>query len=143
MPAEAARRRIAAESLERRCECVAGDFFAAVPGGADTYVLSRILHDWQDADARRILATCGAAMAPGARLVIVEALLPEHAADRPAAIRMDLTMLLLLGAHERTEAEYRTLLASSGLAVRRVVATDSPLALSVIEAACEDLSAPN
>ncbi len=43
-------------------------------------------------------------------------------------------MLLLLGARERTEAEFRALLASAGFEVRRVVPTGSPAGLSVIEA---------
>ena len=44
-------------------------------------------------------------------------------------------MLLLLGARERTEAEFRALLGEAGFEVRRVVPTRSPAGLSVIEAA--------
>jgi len=64
----------------------------------------------------------------------VEALLPERARDQPAVIRMDLHMLVLLGARERTEAQYRRLLAETGFQVERVVPTGSPAGLSVIEA---------
>jgi hypothetical protein len=64
-----------------------------------------------------------------------EALLRERAADQPAVIRIDLYMLVLLGARERTEAQFRRLLAETGFAVRRVVPTASPAGLSVIEAA--------
>jgi hypothetical protein len=74
-------------------------------------------------------------MPPGGRLLIVEALLPERAADQPAVIWMDLYMLVLLGARERTEAQFRRLLSESGFDVGRVVATASPAGLSVIEAA--------
>jgi hypothetical protein len=126
--------RMAAAGLAERCDCVAGDFFESLPAGADAYLLSRVIHDWDDADAGRILATCRAAMPPGARLLLVEAILPERAREQPAAIRMDLHMLLLLGARERTEAEFRRLLAASGFAVTRVVATPSPAGLGVIEA---------
>ena len=100
----------------------------------DAYMLSRVIHDWDDADARRILATCRRRDGPISRLLVIEAILPERAHDRPAAIRMDLHMLLLLGARERTEAEFRTLLDSSGFAVQRVVMTASPAGLGVIEA---------
>ena len=117
-----------------RCRLVAGDFFASVPAGADAYLLSRVLHDWADDDARRLLATCRSAMPPGSRLLVVEALLPERARDQPAVIRMDLHMLVLLGARERTEAQYRRLLADAGFRVGRVVPTASPAGLSVIEA---------
>ncbi|HWD42999.1 MAG TPA: methyltransferase [Actinomycetota bacterium] len=53
-----ARRRLAADGVAGRCELVAGDFFGDLPAGADAYLLSRVLHDWTDDDARRILAAC-------------------------------------------------------------------------------------
>jgi hypothetical protein len=67
----------------------------------------------------------------------VEAILPEQAKDEPEAIRMDVLMLMFLGARERTEAEYRDLLASAGLVVQRVVFTGSPAGLAVIEAVAD------
>jgi hypothetical protein len=132
---EVARRRLQADGVADRCEFVAADFFAAVPAGADGYLLSRVIHDWDDADAVQILNTCRAAMPSGARLLLVEAILPERAVDQPAAIRMDLHMLVLFGARERTEDQYRRLLSEAGLEARRAVPTRSPAGLSVIEAA--------
>ncbi|HYH91456.1 MAG TPA: methyltransferase [Solirubrobacteraceae bacterium] len=129
-----ARRRLDADGLGDRAECIAGDFFAGVPAGADAYLLSRVIHDWEDDDAVRILATCRAAMTERARLLLVEAILPERARERPDAIRMDLHMLILLGARERTEAEFRRLLADAGLEPTRVLPTASPAGLAVIEA---------
>jgi hypothetical protein len=129
-----ARARLAAAGLDSRAECVAGDFFDAVPPGADAYLLSRVLHDWDDADARRILATCRAAMPADARLLVVEAIVPERAQDGPEAVRMDLHMLILFAARERTEAQFGELLAAAGFDLRRVVATGSPAGLSVLEA---------
>ena len=73
-------------------------------------------------------------MPPGARLLLVEAILPERAVDQPAAIRMDLHMLVLFGARERTEAQYRRLLSEAGLEFRQSIPTRSPAGLSVIEA---------
>jgi hypothetical protein len=129
-----ARAYLESAGLADRSECLAVDFFASVPPGADAYVLSRILHDWDDDDAERILVTCREAMRPASRLLIVEAILPERARDRPAAIRMDLHMLLLLGARERTETEFRLLLERSGFRLERLVPTESPAGLGVIEA---------
>jgi hypothetical protein len=129
---ERARARLA--DLGDRCECVVGDFFDAVPAGADAYLLSRVIYDWHDADAQRILATCRKAMPDDARLLLVEAILPERARDGPEAIRMDLHMLVLFGARERTEAQYGRLLAGAGLELRRVVPTGSAASLGVIEA---------
>jgi hypothetical protein len=120
--------------LSARAQCVAGDFFIDVPSDADMYVLSRVLHDWDDADAVRILRTCRKRMPPNSRLLIVEAVLPERAADNPAVILMDLHMLLLLGARERTLQEYAELLDHVELEISRHVPTASPVGLAVIEA---------
>jgi hypothetical protein len=73
-------------------------------------------------------------MEPGTRLLIVDAVLPEQARDMPAAIRMDLLMLLLLNARERTIPEFDQLLSSAGFCLRDVIPTDSPTGLAVIEA---------
>jgi hypothetical protein len=124
----------AREHLGGRAECLAGDFFEAVPDGADAYLLSRVLHDWDNADALRILAVCRAAMPADATLLIADAILPERAKDQPGAIRMDLHMLLLFGARERTEAEFRDLLGRAGFELRRAIPTGSPAGLGLIEA---------
>lgn len=129
----------AREHLDRsgvgdRAECVAGDFFVSVPEGGDVYLLSRVLHDWDDENAARILNTCRSSMKPGVRLLVVEAILPERANDAPAVIGMDLHMLILLGARERTEAELRTLLGATGFTVRQVVRMRSAAGLGIIEA---------
>ena len=103
-----------------------------MPAGADAYVLSRVIHDWDDGDASRILATCRRVMPEGGRLLLVEAVLPERAADAPATTRMDLHMLVLLGGRERTGTEYRALLAGAGFTLTRVVPTET--VVSVLEA---------
>jgi hypothetical protein len=126
--------RLAQAGLDGRSECVVGDFFDSVAAGADAYLLSRVIHDWDDDDARRILTTCRAAMAVDARLLLVEAIVPERARDGPEAVRMDLHMLMLFNARERTQAQYRRLLADTGFELRRVVPTASSAGLSVLEA---------
>nr|WP_306765078.1 methyltransferase [Solirubrobacter soli] len=124
----------ARESLGDRATCVAGDFFDRVPAGADAYLLSRILHDWDDEPARRILTVIREALPSHGRVLVVDAIVPERASDLPFAIRMDLHMLLLFGTRERSEAEFSALLAAAGLNVTRIVPTGSPAGLSVIEA---------
>ncbi len=129
-----ARARLAQAGLDDRSECVVGDFFDSVEPGADAYVLSRVIHGWDDDDARRILATCGAAMPGHARLLLVEGIVPERARDGAEAVRMDLHMLMLFNARERTQAQYARLLADAGLELTRVVPTGSSAGLSVLEA---------
>jgi SAM-dependent methyltransferase len=64
--------------LAERTEAIGGDFFKSVPEG-DLYLLRFILHDWDDADALRILESCRRAMKPGARLVVIEPSPPNPA----------------------------------------------------------------
>lgn len=56
------------DGVATRCEVREGDFFADVPGGADLYLLSWVLHDWPDPHAVQILANCRRAMSTTARL---------------------------------------------------------------------------
>ncbi|MGH2562129.1 MAG: methyltransferase, partial [Thermomicrobiales bacterium] len=107
--------------LADRAAAEAGDFFAAVPSDGDAYVLCRILHDWDDAAAGRLLERCRAAMPASARLLVVDKLLPERVADNPSAIFLDLDMLVEVGGRQRSAAEYRTLLARHGFHLEEVV----------------------
>jgi hypothetical protein len=102
-----------------------GDFFTEVPGGADAYLLSRVLHDWDDDAAQQVLQVCRAAMRPDSVLLVVEAVLPERAVDDPAAVRMDLTVLVLLHGRERTAAQYAVLCEAAGLRLAGDVPTDA------------------
>lgn len=127
---EAARTSSAAGEHADRVEFVAGDFFTAVPK-ADIYLLGWILHDWNDQDARRILGSIAAAADPGARLLLVEGIVPPGDQPHPTKA-LDLIMLGTLGGKERTEQEYRDLLESAGFALDRILATPSPY--SILEA---------
>jgi hypothetical protein len=131
---EGARRRLESVGLAERCEFIAGDFFAAVPPGGDAYILSRVIHDWDDQAALSILANCRRAMESSAKLLLVEVVLPKFSTEQPAAIRMDLHMLMLLGGRERTAAEYDQLLEKSGFRLVSVIPTRSAAGICVIEA---------
>lgn len=68
-----------------RLTAVGGDVFAHVPAGFDTYLLVNVLHDWDDADAVRILQQVGEAAGPTARIVVVDS-------DRTAVPRDDIAV---------------------------------------------------
>jgi hypothetical protein len=95
-------------ALGDRIEFVAGSFFERVPSG-DVYVLSTILHDWDDEHAGRILRTIRAAAPDDARLLVVDAVVPPGNEPHGAKL-LDLLMLALFGARERDEAQWRALL---------------------------------
>jgi hypothetical protein len=133
--AERARGRIARAGLSHRCEVVAGDVFAAVPTGGDACLLSRVIHDWDDGCAIAILDACRRAIGNDGRVLLVERLMPPRAVVSPAAQTSslsDLTMLVMNGGRERTEAEYRKLLDDAGLALAAIVPMQT--GASVLEA---------
>ena len=127
---------LARAGVADRCEVRTADFFVEVPSGGDAYVLSNILHDWPDADCRRILATVRAAMPTGARLWVLERVLdpdPPRPADLQAELHLlDLNMLVLFGARERTRSGYADLLLAAGFGTP-VVHSPTP-DLDVVEA---------
>jgi hypothetical protein len=119
---------LADAGLAARARFVAGDFFAAVPGGGDLYLLKSVIHNWDDGAAITILRRCRAAMADHARLLLIERVVP--AGNAPAEAKLfDVNMLVVVGGRERTAEEYRALLAQAGLALVQVIPTASPLSL--------------
>jgi hypothetical protein len=116
--------------LPATCSAEAGDFFKAVPGGADGYMLKHIIHDWDDEPAAAILRCCRQAIAPGGRLLVIEMVIP--AGNEPHFGKLlDLEMLAIPGGLERTEQEFRQLFATAGFELTAVIPTRSPV--SVIE----------
>lgn len=108
-----------------------GSFFDAVPEGGDAYVLKSVIHDWPDDDAVRILGNVRTAAGTGKHVLLVESVIPGH--DREFMGNWtDLEMLVVLGARERTAAEYSRLMDRAGFRMTRVVETASPF--SVVEA---------
>jgi SAM-dependent methyltransferase len=100
------------EALGERITFVEGSFFDHVPEG-DVYVLSTILHDWDDESATAILQTIRKTAPPEARLLVIETILPDG--NEPNGAKwLDLLMLVLFAGRERTEAQWRDLLAAGG-----------------------------
>src|SRR4051794_8770678 len=123
-----------AAGVAHRCETVAGDFFRQVPPGADLYVLSNVVHDWDDDSARQILGTCRAGMRVDSRLLIIELVLPNDA--RPSMGKLlDLEMLSITpNGRQRTAAQYAELLARAGFDMTQVVPALPGTPASYVEA---------
>jgi len=108
------------------CDLVVGDFFQALPGGSDLYILQKILHDWPDEQAGRILRTLRAAVAPGTRLAVIEVIVTP---DRPDALLSDVYMLVQSGGCERTADQFAALLADHGFRMTKAVETGTRLGI--------------
>jgi SAM-dependent methyltransferase len=132
---EGATRLFAESGLAERAEFVAGSFFESVPKGADAYILKSCIHDWDDEQSLAIFKNCREAMKDGARLLLIEPIVPGRVGPSShdgVIVGSDLNMLVMTGGRERTEAEFRALLESAGLRIARIV-TAPPTAFSVIE----------
>jgi hypothetical protein len=122
---------IQAHGLKDRITIKAGNFFEGVPPGGDAYLLSHIIHDWNEAECLAILGNCRHAMKPAGRLLIVETVLPTGNGPHPGKM-LDMIMLAIPGGQERTEPEYRVLLDKAGFRLERIVPTES--AVNIVDA---------
>src|SRR5262245_22310603 len=111
-----------------RCKFVDGDIFEQVRSGGDTYTLKRLLFDFSDEDAVRILDNCRKAMRHDARLLIIE-VLRAQSNQRDLAHAMDLVFLVLLGGRTRTKEQYATLLERAHFRFVRTIPTESDVTI--------------
>ena len=122
---------LARHGVDDRVDCVGGDFFESVPAGADAYLVSAVLHNWPDQQAQRIVANIAAAGGSGARLLMIEFVVPPGDTAHLSKIS-DLNMLAMLDGKERTETEWRELLTAADFTGIEIHQTGTPL--SVIQA---------
>jgi hypothetical protein len=117
--------------LADRIHVEAGSFFDGVPAGADAYLMSHIIHDWNPEQCLTILGHCRRAMPASGRLLLVEMVLPEGDVPHPGKL-LDMLMLTVPGGEERTPPQYSALLDRAGFQMTRVVPTAS--LVSIVEA---------
>jgi hypothetical protein len=121
--------RLEAAGVADRCEIIGGDAFTAVPANAETYLFSRVIHDWDDARAVSLLTRCRQAMQPQGAVVLVERVIPS---DRPPSLLVlesAVNMLVATGGKERTAGEYRALLRAAGFELRQLIPVLPPFSL--------------
>jgi hypothetical protein len=112
--------------LAERCNVVAGNFFESVPSGGDVYLLSHVIHNWNDDDSTRILKHCRDAMDDDGTLLIIEMIMPDECGpsfSNYPLVMTDLQMFVMTGGRERTEAEFRALVESAGFELKRIIPT--------------------
>ncbi|MER0443361.1 methyltransferase [Streptomyces sp. Edi4] len=108
-----------------RCEVVGGSFFEKVPAGADAYVLTAVVHDWDDDRSVELLRNVRAAMPDHATVLLGEPVVPDGP-EPSAAKLLDLETLVGTTGRQRTAAEFRDLLDRSGLRLTRVIHSSGP-----------------
>lgn len=119
--------------VAERCDFVGGDFFQDdLPAGADTYLLSAILHDWDDERCLQILRNCRRSIPDNASLLVIDIVLSDEK-NVPDTYRnhLDLSTMTQIGGMERTESEFQNLLARTGFRLSRVMTMNAPQAVLV------------
>jgi hypothetical protein len=111
-----------------RCTLVEGDMFSSVPAGADAYIMKYIIHDWPDEKCLKILCACRAGVNDGGKLLVVDNVI-KPLGELDWGRVLDLEMLMFPGGRERTEAQFRDLLAGAGWRLNRIISTASPLSI--------------
>jgi hypothetical protein len=113
-----------------RWQTIAGDFFEKCPEG-NIYLLKYITHDWDDERAALILRNCRKAMRPGGRVLLLDMVIPPGNTPHPGKA-MDVIVMSIYPGRERTQEDFRQLLASAGLRMTKVIDTKSYI--SIVEA---------
>lgn len=112
-----------------RCEVMGGDAFTAVPADYETYLLSRVIHDWDDEPAIAILNRCHQAMKPQGKVLLVERVILTGRTPEVLVLESDVQMLAVTGGKERTDAEYRALLGTAGFELIKLIPVLPPFYL--------------
>jgi hypothetical protein len=119
---------LTAQSVADRCGFEAGSFFEAVPKGGDAYMIKRVLHDWSDEEAVKILSNCRGAMNAKARVLVIESVIqPGNTPDRGKLLDVQ---MFVIGGRERTKTEFAALFKEAGLRLTRVIRTNCPLSIA-------------
>ena len=127
-----ARELLESAGIASRCEVIAGNFFESVPERGDTYLLKSLLQDWDDRHAVAILRNCRRAMKAGARLLVIERVIPPGNDFHPSKLG-DLLMLVMYGGRVRSEREFAQLYAEAGFKLDSITSIAEGAGLSIIE----------
>lgn len=127
--------RLMPENMKERCSVATGNFFDKVPAGADLYTMKWIIHDWNDDECIQILKNCCEAMPKGARLLIIDAVIPDDSQNKPHPAKLlDIVMMACITGRERTLSEFKELIEKAGLQCNQLISIGTE-AKSIIE--CE------
>ena len=112
-----------------RIELVGGDFFEGLPTGGDAYLMKWILHNWADEHCVKLLRNCRRAMGEGARLLVLEQVMPARVDTTTETVGWDIGMLVHLGSSERTAGEFEQLFRQADLRLERLLPTSCGMSI--------------
>lgn len=122
---DAAKQNLAEHGLADRADAVGGDMFDTVPPGHDTYLMSFVLMDWPDDEARQALRAVAAAMPPDGTLLVVDCVTDRDPQGQGNEFQLgrsvDLFQLVMGHARTRSHREFTELFGQAGLRLRQAV----------------------
>jgi copper chaperone CopZ len=110
------------QPVMNRCTLASGDMFSSVPAPTDAYIMKHIIHDWPDEQCLQLLKACRKGVNPGGKLLVVDCVIQPGNEFSPSKF-LDVQMLIFPGGRERTEPEFRALLAAAGWKLTRIIPT--------------------
>jgi len=123
-----AQENIRASGVADRCTIVPGNFFEAIPPGADTYLFRHIIHDWTDEQSIQILRQCRKVIPANGRLLIADSVVPSG--NTPSAAKdYDMLMLIYPGGRERSKEEFGELCKASGFELASITPTTTMISV--------------
>jgi hypothetical protein len=111
----------AAHNLSDRLRFCAGDFFADALPKTDVIIMGHILHDWDLAQKRQLLAKAYDALPDGGALIVYEALIDDARRENAFGLLMSLNMLIeTAGGFDYSGADCQGWMKEAGFARTRV-----------------------
>lgn len=120
------------QEFQDRCTVAGGSFFEKIPANADLYMTKWVLHDWNDDEVIHILKVCHKAMPIGAKLLIIDAVIPDDLNTPHAGKLLDINVMALCPGKERTLKEFKHVIQEAGLTFKRLINTNTEIS-SIIE----------
>lgn len=119
-----ARETIGHAGLSDRIDVAPGDMFASPwPTDHDLHLFSNVLHDWDEADCRRLLARSAAALPPGGRIAIHDMFIDDSLAGPAWAAEYSVLLATVTQGRLYARCEVGRWLADVGFAIERTAPT--------------------
>jgi len=129
---EIAQRRIREEALSDRVTAVAGDFFAEPLPRADVITMGMVLHDWDLAGKKQLIAKAYDALPEGGAFIAIETLIDDARRENAAGLLMSLNMLIEFGdAFDFSGADFETWCREAGFRNFAVLPLEGPSSAAI------------
>jgi len=125
-------RYVAAQGLSERVRFIPGDFFTDKLPSADVIVMGRILHDWDLAQKRMLLAKAYDALPKSGALIVYESMIDDERRESVHGLLMSLNMLIETpGGFDYTGADCKEWMREAGFSSVRVEPLVGPTSMAV------------